>query len=196
MERTGFVRAAGDGIARVLAAPAIGLHRVGLLSFTGVSQGFALVPGRIGRALRRAWYSATLVACGRNFTVDFGAALRTPRSRVGSDCYIGVYNWLGWVDLGDDFMSGSHVTILSGRGQHGVSRVDVSMRAQEGQLECVRIGDDVWVGAGAVIGADVAAHTIVASGAVVTRPDEPYGVLGGVPARRIFDRRAGAPHHA
>jgi acetyltransferase-like isoleucine patch superfamily enzyme len=63
------------------------------------------------------------------------------------------------------------------------------MRLQGGEHTCVRIGDDVWVGASATISADVAAHTVVASGAVVTRSFDEHDILGGVPAKPIGSRR-------
>jgi acetyltransferase-like isoleucine patch superfamily enzyme len=41
-----------------------------------------------------------------------------------------------------------------------------------------------------VIGADVAPHTIIASGAVVHRRVADYDILGGVPAKQIGSRRS------
>lgn len=54
----------------------------------------------------------------------------------------------------------------------------------------VRIGNDVWIGAGATILRGVTVHdgAIVAAGAVVTRDVAPYSVVGGVPAREIRRR--------
>jgi virginiamycin A acetyltransferase len=182
------IKALANAAGALLLLPAFAAYRTGAIGFTTVSQALAILPGQLGRVLRRAWYSRTLAGCGRNLVVDFGAAIRTPRTRLGHDCYIGIYNWLGWVEIGDDFMSGSHVTILSGRHQHRFDRTDVPMREQGGDLICVHIGDDVWVGAGVTIGADVAPHCVVASGSVVTSDSEPYSILGGVPARMIGNR--------
>jgi acetyltransferase-like isoleucine patch superfamily enzyme len=173
--------------------PAVIALRVRLVAFVTVSHGLALVPGVLGRLLRRAWYRQTLAACGRNLVVDFGAAIRTPKSRIGDNCYIGIYNWFGWVDIGDDFMSGSHVVVLSGRRQHRFDRLDIPMRAQGGEQSCVSIGNDVWLGAGAVIAADVAPHTIVASGAVVQKKFDDWDILGGAPAKQIGNRRSSRP---
>jgi acetyltransferase-like isoleucine patch superfamily enzyme len=56
----------------------------------------------------------------------------------------------------------------------------------------VRIGDDVWIGAGAVVlpGVTVGDHAVIAAGAVVRNDVAPWTVVGGVPARLIGDRRS------
>jgi virginiamycin A acetyltransferase len=183
------MRALAEALGFVATFPLVLAYRSGLIAFASVATGLAPVPGRVGRVLRRAWYRQTLAACGVNLVVEFGSAIRTPKSRVGDNCHIGVYNWLGWVDIGDDFMSGNFASILSGARQHKFDRLDVPMRLQGGEHSCISIGDDVWVGASATISADVAAHTIVASGAVVTRSFDEYDILAGVPAKPIGSRR-------
>ncbi len=51
----------------------------------------------------------------------------------------------------------------------------------------VRLGDDVWVGSGAILlpGITVGDGAIVAAGAVVTKDVAPYTIVGGNPARSI-----------
>ena len=55
----------------------------------------------------------------------------------------------------------------------------------------VKVGDDVWIGAGAVIipGVTVGDHAVIAAGAVVTKDVPAWHVAGGVPARVLKDRR-------
>jgi len=66
-----------------------------------------------------------------------------------------------------------------------------------GQLEAtskgaIRIGDDVWIGYGAVIlsGVTIGQGAIVAAGSMVTRDVPPYAIVGGSPARVLKYRFA------
>lgn len=54
----------------------------------------------------------------------------------------------------------------------------------------VEIGNDVWIGANAVVlrGITIGDGAIIAAGAVVVRDVEPYSIVGGVPARTIRQR--------
>lgn len=58
----------------------------------------------------------------------------------------------------------------------------------------VVVGDDVWVGANAVLldGAHVGRGAIIAAGAVVSGPVPAYEIWGGVPARKIRERDGGS----
>jgi acetyltransferase-like isoleucine patch superfamily enzyme len=73
---------------------------------------------------------------------------------------------------------------------HGIAP-ERAIREQPVRSQGIEIGKDVWIGAGAVItdGVKVGDHAVVGAGAVVTRDVAPYHVVGGVPAKLLFDRR-------
>lgn len=173
-------------------APAFLLYWVRLLSFETVSKALCLIPGLGGMWLRRVWYKATLLRCGENLYVDFLAAIRTRKTSIGSDVYIGHSCWIGWADIGDEVMLGGHIVVLSGAAQHSFERTDLAMRLQEGHAEQVRIGRDVWVGNGAIIAADVAEGTVVGAGSVVTKTLPAYSIIAGVPAHVVRSRLSGS----
>jgi acetyltransferase-like isoleucine patch superfamily enzyme len=75
------------------------------------------------------------------------------------------------------------VNVAQGARQHGIARSGIPMTRQPGEPVQVRIGNDVWIGTGAVVLADVAEGTVVGAGAVVTRLHEPCWIIAGVPAR-------------
>jgi acetyltransferase-like isoleucine patch superfamily enzyme len=56
-----------------------------------------------------------------------------------------------------------------------------------GQAEQVVIGDDVWLGYGAIVltGVTIGRGAVVAAGSIVLDDVEPYVIVGGNPARKL-----------
>lgn len=94
----------------------------------------------------------------------------------------------GGVEIGNDVSIAHGVTIMST--EHIFDAPDVPTRDQGIREEPVRLGNDVWIGAGAKIlgGVTVGDHAIVAAGAVVTRNVLAGAIVAGVPARVIGER--------
>jgi hypothetical protein len=160
-------------------------------TFTAPSQLLSLIPGLVGILLRRVWYRSTLRVCGANLTVDWLAVIRTRESEVGNRCTFGVANWIGWVRIGDDVMTGSHVVFISGAHQHVFDDLDRPMRQQHGKKSQVVVGSDVWIGTQAIIMTNVSDGTVIGAGSVVTRSYDEKCVIAGNPARLLRRRGCG-----
>lgn len=105
---------------------------------------------------------------------------------IGDYTRVGLHNTIiGPVTIG------SHVNLAQGITVTALNHnfADPALRIDEQGVETreVVIGDDVWIGANAVIlpGVTIGSHAVVAAGAVVSR-DVPAGTLvAGVPAKVI-----------
>jgi virginiamycin A acetyltransferase len=193
-------KAVVDGIALILVSPLVAAYRLSRFvapqrrdtAFQSHSQLLSLVPGTLGIFVRRAFYRACIHLPPRDCSIGFGTLFSTPAIGIGEGTYIGEYCNIGDVMLGRDVLLGSNVTLLSGRRQHDATLLDVPIRCQGGTYDLIAIGDDVWIGNGAIVMADVGAHAIVAAGAVVVKPVAPYHIVAGNPARTIGTRDGSA----
>lgn len=68
-----------------------------------------------------------------------------------------------------------------------MNRPDNRVRKEFFRPSNVMIGDDAWIGAGAIIlpGVMIGEGSIISAGAVVTHSTEPRAIYAGVPARFI-----------
>lgn len=121
-----------------------------------------------------------------------GAIVRSTRLVTGSDCSINSYSILsGDITMGNGVRIASHASLYGFN--HGYAVTDVPVFRQPLTVKGIVIGDDVWIGANAVIldGVRIGSHSIVAAGAIVTRDVPAYSIVGGNPAKLIRSRLAG-----
>ena len=126
---------------------------------------------------------------GYIFYFCFGTIFSHPNAAVGKTTYIGNFCSIGDVQIGDDVLIASHVSIMNGCNQHGINRLDIPMREQIGVYEPVTIGCDTWIGERATIAANIGKHCVIGAGSLVLHPIPDYAIAVGVPARVIRDRR-------
>jgi len=110
---------------------------------------------------------------------------------VGDDTALNPYCVLygtGGLRIGRDCGIATHTVMVAAN--HSFERLDLPMMRQPIRAQGIRVGDDVWIGAGCTIldGVEVAAGSIVAAGAVVTQSFPPRSILAGVPARLVRRR--------
>lgn len=174
------------------------------------------IPGRIGRLLRRIHYRAVLAGSGPVLSIGEHVDIGCPgRIMLGNEIYLvpgavlracgggslrmgsritingnaRIVADFGSIEIGSGIMIGPNVVIRSSN--HQTARHDIPIWEQGQTGGRIVVGDDVWIGANAVIvaGVTVGSHVVVAAGAVVTRDVPDYAVVAGVPAKVIGDRR-------
>jgi acetyltransferase-like isoleucine patch superfamily enzyme len=145
----------------------------------------ALAPGLPGDYLRIAYYYLTLDKCALESRIQMGSFFAHSRSIVGSGVYIGHYCVLGHTEIGDRAQIASCVQILSGRRQHARDGDGRILSSAQGTFETISIGADCWIGASAIVMADVGSATTIGAGTVVINPIPSRAVAVGNPARVI-----------
>lgn len=132
---------------------------------------------------------------GENIRVHSTASIRNPQNiTVGNNSHIN-YNCCIWcgenshIYLGDNLLMGPNVKMFSTN--HGTKK-DTPMTFQDYQEADIHIGNDCWLGANVVIlkGVTIPDGCVVAAGAVVSKslPDS-YSIYGGIPAKKISERK-------
>ena len=152
------------------------------------TQAWAIVPGLLGQYLRRAFLSRTLRACSRSAVIEFGTLFSSASASIGARAYVGPRCHLGWAVIEDDALLAAGVHVPSGARTHGMDDSTIPIRDQPTLKTPVRIGAGAWIGSAAIVMADVGRDSVIAAGAVVTRPIPDRAIAGGVPARVIRQR--------
>lgn len=138
---------------------------------------------------------------GSNFHAGKGVRLWAKSKLViGHNFYIGRYSQIECdAQIGNDVILGNYVALV-GRYDHHYQQIGTPTRmasqirdadySWKGLGSMVVIGDDVWIGYGAIIlsGVVIGEGSIVAAGSVVVKDVDPYSIVGGNPARKIADR--------
>jgi carbonic anhydrase/acetyltransferase-like protein (isoleucine patch superfamily) len=133
------------------------------------------------------------IVLGDGATINRYAMIQGSRGGVliGNGSEINNYsilNGTGGIEIGENVLIGPHVQIISY--QHEFSDVTTPIKRQPMVAKKIPIGDDVWIGAGAIVmaGIEIGDGSVIGAGSVVTRSCPPYSVLAGVPARIMRSR--------
>jgi acetyltransferase-like isoleucine patch superfamily enzyme len=155
----------------------------------GSSETLSLVPGILGKYLRRAFLARVLAECHPTASIGFGVLFSKVGARIGANVYVGPRCHIGLATVDRDALLAAGVHVTSGAMTHGIDDLSRPIREQEGTPTMVRIGAGAWIGSAAVVMADVGRDTVVGAGAVVTKPLPDEVIAAGVPARIIRPRR-------
>lgn len=120
--------------------------------------------------------------------------------KIGDNCYIGRNSQIECnVQIGNDVLIANNVAFV-GRYDHNYKQIGTPIcKASQirdpnySWLELERVstvGDDVWIGYGAIIlsGVSIGKGAIIGAGSVVTKDVQNYSIYAGSPAKKISDR--------
>ena len=139
------------------------------------------------------------IVFGRGTVVKPFAVIQTNEGRIffGENCAVSSFSHVSASDR--DVIVGNNVRMGPGVIIVGVTRNfmarDVPVVDQGYASKGIRIGHDVFVGAGAVIldGCVIGDGAVIGAASLVTRDVSPYQIVAGVPARPMGERRQGVP---
>jgi len=106
---------------------------------------------------------------------------------INRECFLDA---TGGIWIGDNSRLGPRVTVITVSHTVGGTEATRTRRTKEDEvISGVRIGDNVWIGAGSTLlpGVSIGNGSVVAAGSVVNRDCPPNGLYAGVPAKRIRD---------
>ena len=94
----------------------------------------------------------------------------------------------GLIEIGDNVLIANNVILRASN--HAYNNLEKPINQQGHTPGTIHIGNDVWVGANAVIlpNVSIGNHAIIAAGAVVTKNVKSCEIVGGVPAKLISTR--------
>ncbi len=121
-----------------------------------------------------------------------GHALVRGDVEFGAHCTVNPYAMIsGTVRCGDGVRIASHASLVGFN--HGYDDPEVPIYLQKHESRGITIGDDVWVGANAVIvdGVTIGRGAVIAAGAVVSKDVPEMAIVGGVPAKVLRFRGKG-----
>lgn len=157
--------------------------------------------GGLWRGAKKRAFVSGQVTVGQRFHLGmFSYVSSVAGLEIGNDVYVGKFCSVQVNGrIGNSVLIANNVGIV-GRRDHDMHAVGISIRRAPwigdtptlavDQRNAVEIGDDVWIGFGAVIlsGVRIGRGAVIAAGAIVTNDVKPYDIVGGNPAQRVGRR--------
>ena len=116
------------------------------------------------------------------------------RIEIGESTWIGQYNNLraggGDIVLGRDCLLSQFCTLVAAN-HHIAAGTPIVQQTHATEKRGVVLGDDVWLGAGVTVlpGVTIGQGAVVGAGGVVTKDVPEYEIWGGVPAKKLGERK-------
>jgi virginiamycin A acetyltransferase len=163
------------------------LRKEGIFIFA--TQLLSIVPGKLGSYLRISFNRVAMTYCDTETVIGFATLFSQSDTEIHKGVYIGPQCNIGMCSIGKNTLIASGVHIMSGSKQHTTTDLDTPIKDQGGVFEKITIGEDCWVGNGALIMANIGDKCIVGAGSVVTKDIPDYSIVAGNPAKIIRNRK-------
>ena len=125
---------------------------------------------------------------GRGVSVAPGAIIRCPKNQIGSNIFIGLYDYLnGNVTVGDNVLIGPHCSLSAGNHKFDPKTGWFSARTEPDGDDSIVIGAGSWLAANVTVtgGVKLGKCNLVCAGAVVTKSTPDYAIMAGIPAKQV-----------
>lgn len=135
------------------------------------------------------------ISIGNNVVFKEGARILSCNKKseiiIGENTTIGYHTFIVSslsVKIGRNSLIAPFVYIIDDN--HQIKK-GININQQDHDKEPIVIGDDVWIGAKAMIlkGVTIGDGAIIAAGSIVTKDVESNAVYGGIPAKKISERK-------
>lgn len=148
---------------------------------------FKYIPGYIGLGLRYILLKRLCKQCGKNISIFPSVHFIVSKNLViGSHVSIRENSFIDSdaLEIGDNVMIANSSSIMTGT--HLYDNINIPMRDTL-ELRPVKIGNNVWIGAGAriIAGVSLGDNVIIGANAVVTKSIPNGSIAVGVPAKII-----------
>lgn len=112
--------------------------------------------------------------------------------QIGNGTFIGVgseFNIKKGIVIGNDCLIASGCRFIDH--DHGIAKVEQPIRFQSSVDGPIKIGNNVWIGCNVVVlkGVVISDGAVIAAGAVVNKNVGPNEIWGGVPAKKLSERK-------
>ena len=121
--------------------------------------------------------------CKKDCVISFLSIFSQQETELESGVYIGPGCNIGLSSIKQNTLIGSGVHIMSGKKQHHITDLTIAIKDQGGVFEKIMIGENCWIGNGALIMADIGEHSIIGAGSVVVDKIPPPFYSGRQPCK-------------
>jgi len=173
----------------LITAPLILITKISIVigieeTFVFFAQMLSMVPGKLGSYFRVSFYHFTTTSTTIQCFIGFGTFFSKRNVKIEKGVSIGAYCVIGSVEIGEETLIASKVSIPSGRHQHSD---DIPEDKKRGPMktETIKVGAHCWIGENALILANVGNNSIIGGGSVVVKNIPENMVAAGNPAKLL-----------